>query len=153
MENGKLKIEALKIVGIAVRTTNENNQAMQDIGQLWQRLMSENIPAQISNRLSDDIYSLYFDYESDHTGPYTNMLGFLVDSLDNIPTGLIGKEVPAQKMQVFTAKGKVPMSIYTTWQQIWADESLNRAFAIDYEIMTEKSQGENAEVDIFISVK
>ena len=27
----------MKIIGISVRTTNQNGQAMQDIGNLWER--------------------------------------------------------------------------------------------------------------------
>lgn len=146
-------MEDLKIIGIAVETTNENNQAMQDIGAMWDRFMGEKISSKIPNSLGHEIYSLYFDYESDHTGKYTNMIGLRVSSLDKIPEGLIGKRFSPHKMQKFTAKGKIPMSIYQTWQQIWADKDLNRAFVCDYEILGEKAHGANPEVDIFISVK
>ncbi|MGV3631683.1 MAG: GyrI-like domain-containing protein [Bacteroidota bacterium] len=143
----------MKIIGISVETTNQNNQAMQDIGAMWEGFMNENIAARIPNSTGAEIYSVYFDYESDHTGKYTNMIGLRVSSLNEIPAGMIGKSFPAHEMQKFTAKGKIPMSIYQTWQQIWADQNLKRAFLYDYEILGEKSQGEHAEVDIFISVK
>ena len=39
----------MKIIGISVRTTNQNEQAMQDIGNLWQRFFSEQLLAKIPN--------------------------------------------------------------------------------------------------------
>lgn len=145
--------EELKIIGISVETTNENNQAMQDIGAMWDRFMGENIPSKIPNSVGHEIYSLYYDYESDHTGKYANMIGLRVSSLERIPEGMTGKRIAPQKMRKFTAKGKIPASIYQTWQQIWADTSLDRAYTCDYEILREKSQGNEPEVDIFIGVK
>ena len=37
------QIEAFKIIGIEVRTTNENEQSQTDLGDLWDRFYSENI--------------------------------------------------------------------------------------------------------------
>ena len=41
MEN--IKLEAFTIVGIAVKTTNENGQSAIDIDALWQKFMGEGI--------------------------------------------------------------------------------------------------------------
>jgi len=65
----------MKIVGISVRTTNQNGQAMQDIGNLWQRFFSEQLLAKIPNKVSDAIYSIYTDYQKDYTEPYTCIVG------------------------------------------------------------------------------
>ena len=51
----------MKIVGISVRTTNQNGQAMQDIGNLWQRFFSEQLLTKIPNKVSDAIYNIYTD--------------------------------------------------------------------------------------------
>jgi predicted transcriptional regulator YdeE len=37
------KIQKFSVIGISVRTTNENGQAGQDIPALWQKFMSENV--------------------------------------------------------------------------------------------------------------
>ena len=65
----------MKIIGISVLTTNQNGQAMQDIGNLWKRFFSEQILAKIPNKVSDAIYSIYTDYQKDYTEPYTCIIG------------------------------------------------------------------------------
>jgi predicted transcriptional regulator YdeE len=70
-----------------LRTTNENNQAAQDIPVLWEKLMNEGIVNAIPNKIDTTIYSLYTDYEKDHTKPYTTILGCKVENIDHIPEG------------------------------------------------------------------
>ncbi len=77
----KVKIEPFKVIGIAVRTTNENGKSAQDIGQLWGKFMSEGISDKIPNKINDTIFSIYTNYESDHTKPYDTILGCKVSFL------------------------------------------------------------------------
>ena len=86
-----VKIEPFKIIGLSIRTTNENGQATKDIADLWGKFMAENTLAMIPNKITQDIYSLYTDYEDDHTKPYTTILGCKVSSLDKIPEGMVGR--------------------------------------------------------------
>lgn len=95
-----------KIIGISVRTTNQNNQAQQDLGKLWGQFFSENIFEKIPNKISNEILSIYTDYKSDFTEEYTTIIGVPVTSLDEIPEGMTGRELPAEHFQKFTAKGK-----------------------------------------------
>jgi predicted transcriptional regulator YdeE len=154
MDN-KIKVESFKIIGISVRTTNENGQAMSDIGNLWQRFYSENILSQIPDRICDDIYSVYTDYSLDFKGEYTTILGCKVNSSENIPDGFTFKEIEAVKYIKFSGKGKLPEIVVNIWKEIWANDStLNRKYSADFEVYSEKSQkNENAEVEIFIAVK
>lgn len=146
-------VPSFYLIGLAVRTTNQNNQAMKDIGELWGRFLSEDIPSQIPNKVSEDKYCVYTDYESDANGPYTTLLGYKVSSLDNIPKGLTGKEIPTAKYQVFSAKGKLPDIVIQTWQKIWSSE-INRAYTADFELYKADSVGpEIAEVETYVSVK
>lgn len=146
---------SLKIIGISVKTTNQNGQAVMDIGQLWGKLYTENIIDKIPNKKGSDVYSIYTDYETDYTGNYTTIIGMEVSSLDVIPEGLIGREFQPQKFIQFTAKGEFPQAIAETWKEIWGkDAELNRSYTYDYEIYSAKStNGENSEVDIFIAVE
>ena len=148
------QIEEFNIIGIAVQTTNENNQAGIDLGQLWDRFFSENVSEKISNKLSNDIYSIYTEYETDYTGKYTSILGHKVSSLGNIPDGMIGKTFETSNYKKITAKGEMPRAIVTTWLDIWArDKELKRAYKQDFEIHGAKSQqGENSEVEIYLSI-
>lgn len=146
---------AFTVIGIAVRTTNENGQAAQDIPALWHQFMSNNMAASIPNKISDEVYCMYTDYEKDHTLPYTTMLGCAVSSLDTIPKGMVGKTVDAGTFAKYTAKGNlVQGAVYNEWVKIWADTATNRAFTTDYEIYGAKAANpEDGEVDIFVGVK
>jgi predicted transcriptional regulator YdeE len=63
------RLESFKVIGISVRTTNENRQATKDIPFLWKKFFEENISSKIPNKLSDDLYCVYTHYEKDHTKP------------------------------------------------------------------------------------
>ena len=145
----------MKIIGIEIRTTNQNGQAMKDIGGLWHRFFSENIISKIPKTVNSNVYAIYTDYESDYTGEYTTLLGLEVSSLDEIPSGLVGREFPKQNFKRFLAKGAMPQAVAEAWQKIWEqDKELNRLYQYDYELYTEKSQqGDLSEVEIFIGVK
>ncbi len=148
------KINSFKIIGIQVETTNENGKSAEDLGNLWQRFYSENIPNQVPNKASEEVYSIYTDYESDFTGRYTSIIGFKVNSLDNIPNGLAGREIAGGTFQQFVAKGEMPNAVVEQWQEIWQkDAELNRAYTADFEVYGKKSQnGGQSEVDIYIAV-
>ena len=143
----------LKIIGIAVRTTNKDGQSARDIGELWGQFYSQNLLETIPNKLSNDIYSIYTDYKSDFTDEYTTIIGLQVSSLDTIPSGLIGRQFPTETFEVFTAKGEMPQAVMNTWLDIWQrDNELQRKYTYDFEFYGEKSQnGENSEVQIFIA--
>ena len=145
--------EPFYIVGISVRTTNENQQAAKDIPALWQRFMSENIAEQIPNKLSNEVYAVYTDYESDYTKPYTTIIGCKVNEIGTISEGLVVKKIEAPKYKKYVAKGDLANNIvYNKWLEIW-DEEINRAYTSDYEIYGAKaSDSTNAEVEIFIGV-
>lgn len=148
-------MKAIKIIGIEVRTTNENGQALEDLGKLWGRFFSEKIAEQIPNKISNDVYAVYTDYESNYKGKYTTIIGMEVDSLESIPDGMVGRAFSEQKSEKFIAKGELHKAIGETWMQIWEkDEVLNRSYLHDYEVYGEKAQDpSNAEIEIFIGVK
>lgn len=148
------KIEALNIIGISVRTTNENEQAAKDIPALWEKFMSESITEKIPNKISNEVYCIYTEYESDHTKPYTTILGCQVKSLEEVPTGMIGKTIEETEYEKFTAKGNLQEGIvYNKWLEIW-NKDLNRKFTSDFEIYGEKTiNPKDAEVDIFIAIE
>lgn len=144
-----------KIIGIETRTTNKNQQALTDLGQLWGQFFAEQIAAKIPNKISDDIYAIYTDYESDYQGYYTTIIGIPVEDISEIPVGLVGRAFDAEHFQKFVAKGEMPNAVGIKWNEIWAqDAQLNRTYTYDYEVYGAKSQdGINAEVDIYIAVR
>lgn len=78
-----------------------------------------------------------------------------MNRLDNIPEGLVGRELKGGKYQRFVARGQMPNSIMETWKKIWEkDKELNRLYSDDFEIYGEKSQkGSNSEVEIYIAIE
>lgn len=152
MEN--TSIETIHIVGIAKRTTNENQQAAKDIPLLWEKFMSEDIVNKISKKTNDNIYAIYSDYESDHTKPYTIYIGCPVESLDNIPENMVSKTIIKGNYTKFIAKGDYKQgSVYNEWMKIW-NTPLERKYTTDFEVYDEKSKDlAKAEVPIYISIK
>jgi predicted transcriptional regulator YdeE len=143
---------AFNIIGISVRTNN--SVGGKDIGSLWGKFMGEGIFEKIPNKTSYDIYGIYTDYESDHTGNYTAIVGCHVSKLGEIPAGMVGITIPKSDYEIFTAKGKMPECVYGKWTEIWENKELKRTYVADFEVYGTKSQNpEDAEVDIFISVK
>lgn len=149
-----VKIEPFNFVGISIRTTNENGQASKEIAELWGKFMSENILTKIPNKVDNEIYSLYTDYESDHTKPYTAILGCKVENLDNIPSGMVGKSFSGGTYKKTTAKGDLMQGLVVNqWSKIFEME-LDRTYDADFEIFGEKAQNpSNAEVDFYVGVK
>ena len=147
-----LTLKAKTIVGIEVRTTNANGQAMQDIGALWGRFMEEQVAGKIQHKTSDDIYCLYTDYESDHTGFYSAIIGCEVSNVD-VNEGFKVVHIPASKYQVHQLSGKFPDKVCASWQQIWQN-SEDRLYTVDYDLYKPGANSfEEMEVEIYVAVK
>ncbi|MBP9789177.1 MAG: effector binding domain-containing protein [Bacteroidia bacterium] len=148
------KIPKFYVIGISVRTSNENGQAAKDIPDLWNKFITESIAENIPNKIDNSIYSIYTEYEKDHTRPYTTLLGCRVENLDLIPNGMIGKTFDQATYDKIVAKGNLMQGIvYNEWVKIW-NSDLDRTFVADFEVYGEKAQDPtNAEVEIFVGVK
>ena len=148
------KIQQFSVIGISIRTTNENGQSGIDIPALWNKFMTEGIIEKIPNKMDNSIYCIYTEYEKDHTKPYTTIIGCKVENLDSVPDGMTGKTFDDEKYIKHIAKGSILHGIvFNEWTKIW-NSDLQRTFSADFEIYGEKAQNpENAEVDIFVAVK
>ncbi|MGQ1889346.1 GyrI-like domain-containing protein [Thermophagus sp. OGC60D27] len=149
-----VKIDKFKLVGLKLKgkTTNENNQSGKDCGYLWQKFQTEKISERIPEKLSDEIYAVYYDYESDETSPFSYFIGCKVAENTDVPHDLDQLIIPARQYQKFTAKGVMPHCIADTWKKIW-NSNMNRKFAFDFEVYDERSKDWNhAEVDLFLSI-
>ena len=86
-------LKPFKVIGISIRTVNAEGRAVTDLGALWGRFYAEKISMRIPNKADDDIYAVYTDYDLDHEGAYTTIIGCKVRSFDGIPEGMTGKEI------------------------------------------------------------
>ncbi|MEE9362231.1 MAG: GyrI-like domain-containing protein [Cellulophaga sp.] len=149
-----LMIPKFHVIGISIRTTNENGQSAKDLETLWGKFWGDEIEKQIPNKANDNIYAVYTDYETDFTGFYTVIIGLPVSSLENIPEGFVGLTIENDVYQKFESKGKMPEAVLNTWVEIWQNKNLNRAYKSDFTIHGKKYyDGDNAQVETFISVK
>lgn len=149
------QLDDFNIIGIAIETTNENGQSSQDMSILWGRFFSEQISNQIPNKVNEDIYAIYTDYETDYKGRHTAIIGYKVKDLDNVPKDLIGRNFAAGNYKKFMAKGTMPTAVIKAWNEIWSkDHLLNRTYIADFEVYGAKAQsGADSEVAIYLGVK
>lgn len=137
------------VEGIAVRTTNMDGRSQNDIGNLWTKFMTENIAAQIKARLSDDIYCVYTDYENDHTGWYTAVLGCRISG-PNDTEGMFTALIPKGSYRVYKPEGKFPDCVADTWRQIWQDEA-PRSYIADYDLYKAGAESfETTETEVYV---
>jgi len=150
-----LKVEELTLIGLKLpfKTRNENNQSMKDCGELWTRFEREEIFVKIPNRLSDEVLAVYYDYEGDHTQPFSYFIGCKVQERTELPDDLDKLTIPAGKYQKVTAKGEMPACVTNVWREIW-ESDIPRAYQSDFEVYGERSRNwSDAEVDIYLSVE
>ena len=149
-----VKLESFSVIGIKVRTTNENEQAAKDIVALWNTFMSQNCIDKIPNKVSTAVFSIYTNYESDYTKPYDTILGCKVSSVDEVPNGMVAHTVNSSVYKKCIAKGDLSKNVvYNKWLEIWEAKE-DRLYTSDFEIYGEAaSNPENAEVPIYVAVK
>jgi len=144
---------AFYIVGLSVRTTNQNGQSQNDIGGLWGRIMQNNLLLKIEDKVSEDTYCVYTDYETDYTGFYTTIIGCKVSSLDKISEGFSGITIAAGKYHVYDLSGKFPENVHAAWQEIWGSD-VKRAYTADFDQYAANAKSfEDTEVKIYLAVK
>ncbi len=151
----KIELEAFKLIGIALekKTINENGQAGIDCGNLWQKFEKGGYTNKIPGKLSDEIFAVYHQYDSDYTKPYAYFIGCKVSAETKLPKGMDSLMISPGIYQQVTAKGKIPDCIINVWQTIWSAD-INRAYQADFEVYDARSKDwNNAEVDVFLSVK
>lgn len=146
-------LPAFKLIGISVRTTNQNQQALKDIEQLWQQFMGNQILDKIPNKIDHTVYSMYTDYESDYMAPYTAIIGCKVAHTEEVPEGMVAKAVQEGTYCKTVASGAFNDGfIGRHWSKIW-NMDLSRTYQADFEVLGEKAQDpNNAEVDFYVSI-
>lgn len=149
----KVTIEPFKVIGISVTTTNENGKSAQDIAELWGNFMSEGIVEKIPSKIDQSVFSIYTNYQGDHTQPYDTILGCKVSSLEKIPEGMVGQSFDGGTYGKFISKGDLTKgAVFGTWMEI-NQQNLERTFTADFELYGEKAQDPtNAEVEVYVGI-
>jgi predicted transcriptional regulator YdeE len=150
----------MKVIGSEVRTSNllEGDQTTAKIPGLWKRFLEEKLEDKIPNRTRPgNLFGVYANYESDHTGMYSLIVSAEVSSLDCVPEGMVGLTIPAGKYLVFPASGPIPDAIIQTWQIVWnyfsQSSEYRRTYVADFESYRWKPDTQQTEADIHIAVR
>ena len=153
----QIRLPEIKIIGIQVRTTNENKQCLQDMSSLWARFFTENMIEKIPGIVDDHAFGVYTDYQKDASAQYSYTVGCHVESLQNIPDGMVGIIIPEQLYAQFSAHPQegsdLKFSVGNAWQEVWKTQ-LDRAYAVDFEFYPNcfENYAFNA-AEIYISIK
>ena len=162
MHKSIITLPAKKLVGISARTNNANEMVGKGvIGSMIGRFYAEQLGGKITSPLTNAgvVFSLFTDFESDHTGEYTYFVGEEVNSFASESGDFKQIEVPAQKYVVFTTRtGPMPEIEIEAWQEIWQmkDEDFGgeRSYLVDYVIYDEKAANPtDAVVNIYLGIK
>jgi predicted transcriptional regulator YdeE len=147
------------VAGWLIRTNNADEAGGNGkIGALWQRVMQQNLAAQIPNRAGDALIVVYSNYASDEKGEYDYLVGARVSSVDNLPAGITSRRVePGTYATILTDKGQMPGVLQAAWARIWkmppAELGGRRAFVTDYEIYDERSANmQSAQIEIHVGL-
>jgi predicted transcriptional regulator YdeE len=146
-----------KIVGLNTRTSNEAEMAAGqkgNIATLWQQFFQQNLKSTLANKLSDHVYAIYTQYESDHTGPYSLIIGHEVIDLTNAPDGTLPIVVAPGNFLKFTAPDNNPAVVLALWQHIWQffqnNKDFKRSYSTDFELYDfERSK----QLEIYIAIE
>jgi predicted transcriptional regulator YdeE len=124
-------ITGFDIVGIGIRTSNEDGQAAAAINTLWQNFFEFEVIDKIPDREGPEVYAVYWAYEGDHTKPYRFTIGCKTKA--DAPRGLEKVSIKPGLYHVLSAQGEQPAALVKAWESVWTG-TLNRAFATDFEI-------------------
>lgn len=128
------------VVGHAVRTSNadEMEPGRGRLGALWARAGSPGAFAHVPGRIDENIYAVLTDYESDHHGAYTQIVGVAVRSAAALPEGMVAVRVPGVPSLKLEARGPMPEALLECWQRLWKHTESGgvppRAFTTDVEV-------------------
>ena len=121
------------IIGLKITTTNENNQAQEDLTQLWKTFFGEGIDNKLQTIQKEPYtYVVYTNYQWDfQQGNYDCYLGVASEST---LTGFESCDIKLEKYQIFDFPYYSPQDTIEARKTIWADQSLKRAYLADLEI-------------------
>lgn len=124
----------LVIIGLAVATSPE--RAAQDIPAQWQRFFTEQLSNHLPVRQDDPhLYCVYCDYQSDHRGAYTMVLGHAVEPGAAVPQGMRRVRIPTGRYAQLPFDGRPEQVINAGWSFInerW-DGRPQRRYIADFE--------------------
>ena len=149
------------IAGIEVRTKNSEEMSSNGkISKLWERFFIEDIKSFIKDKVSENIYCVYSNYESDHTGEYNYLIGYEIKNVQKFDNSkIIIQKIETSKYSLIeTEKGQIQKVLVDAWEKIWKMDTVElggkRLFKTDYELYPNiQSQPDELFANIFICIE
>ncbi|MCD8213335.1 MAG: GyrI-like domain-containing protein [Campylobacter sp.] len=136
-----VRVDKFEICGIKTRTKNaDETSGSGKIPALWDKFLKENYND------FDEIYAVYYGYESDFSGEYSLLIGTKSPPRGNYEKKVVG----GGKYAVFSADGADSQTTRDLWVQIWKffeSSDIKRAYTMDFERYL------GGKVEIYISVE
>lgn len=146
----------LKIIGIELRTTNDNGKAFTEIPSFWQKFYQEGIIEKIPNKSSGEVYAIYTNFENEgknNKGMYSLIIGCPVNNISDIPEGFISVIIPESKYAIFESDIGAPEKIGETWQKIWKISDEDKQFDAKRTYVSEFEQYKpSGKITIYIGI-
>lgn len=144
----------IHVIGIELRTTNDNGLAFQAIPDFWGRFMKEGIAGKIPNKLNNDIYAVYTNFENEgknNNGMYSLIIGCSVKPETILEPGFTKVTIPAGNYRVFPVEKGRQDKVGDAWREIWAiPQSEKNTWKFKCEFEHYQASGE---IDIYIGKK
>lgn len=120
------------IIGVKITTTNENNQAQEDLAQLWKNFYDQANAELQTVKKEPYTYVVYTNYQWDfEQGNYDCYLGVASESS---LTGFASCDIKLEKYQIFDFPYYSPQDTFEARKTIRSNQSLKRAYLADLEI-------------------
>lgn len=147
-----VSLEKKVVVGLMKKTTNSNNQAVTDIGLLWQDFLGSGVYSKIKNKTNYKTIGLYTDYEGDFTKPYKFFACCEVDKSEEVVLPFEKKIIEPGKYAKFIVNGHIQNAVSEFWMELWK-MNLDRKYASDFEEYQNISDDiNNQEIHVYISI-
>lgn len=135
--------------GIKIKTTNENQKCIKDMGELWKKFFSENVIQKAGKPVGYSTFGLYLNYEGDFTKPYEYMACVEVSPSSN---DFETVSIPEGKFAKFTKEGNILEIVGALWYEIW-NTGLKRTYNYDFEKYYQGEDESNQKVEIYIGIE
>ncbi|MBL0387773.1 AraC family transcriptional regulator [Tumebacillus sp. ITR2] len=153
---------AFKLIGYGLETNINEGQNHTDIPAFWNRYITEELGANVPNKLRPEVELGICTNFQPETGQFTYVIGFETDTSENVPDGMICVTVPEATYAVFTtpkaSDREFSSSIQNTWarafQEWFPTSGYEQAGTGEFEWYDERCMSEtDKQMDIYIPIQ
>lgn len=120
----------MKVIGVSAKVSNDRDDLLEEAWELF--FKSDVLEYVEGENLSEDIISVYYEYEGDQDDPYTLLIGYEVEEDFETPNGL-NSIVINLNHETYRIEKNLPDAIFDKWEDIWDDTSRERAYIADFD--------------------